>query len=49
MDGRIESECDLGTTNVPFSSTNMMFAPPVSSIYVLVAASRYTFSANPSS
>ena len=45
MDGRIE--LDFGVTTVPSFVTKMKFAPPVSSTYVLVAASRYIFSAKP--
>ena len=36
---------DLGVTTLPSFVTKMKFAPPVSSTFVLVAASRYIFSA----
>ena len=45
-EGRMESL--LGVTSLPSLVTKMKFAPPVSSTFVRVAASRYMFSAKPS-
>ena len=47
IDGKILS--DFGVTSLPSFVMKMKFAPPVSSTFVLVAASRYIFSAKPSS
>ena len=47
MDGRIVD--DFGVTTLLSFVTKMKLAPPVSSTFVLVAASRYMFSSYPSS
>ena len=46
IDGKILS--DLGVTTFPSLVTKRKLAPPVSSTFVLVAGSRYIFSAYPS-